>query len=192
MLEEQIHGVLVILLTPWMDVCLQAIYAMGWEEDGRNKQAAIAERLIMLCQTAAKQYQGNHRDDVNAHQPLYIFESAMVHLSRITRVLSMEQGHLVLLGPAACGKRSLARLAAYMCGCTVVDAKLKDTQKGFSWRDTIKTALLAAGVQGRCELLTACSPTADFSTQPCTSLPAPTYPSTRFGAFHSKADPTLV
>lgn len=127
----------------------QAIYAMGWEEDGRNKQAAIADRLVMLCQTAAKQFTSVRHDDLTASQPLHVFESAMVHLARITRVLSMEQGHMVLLGPAACGKRSLARLAAYMCGCTTVEAKLKDTQKGFSWRDAIKSALLAAGVQGR-------------------------------------------
>lgn len=56
----------------------------------------------------------------------------------------------MLLGPPGCGRRTLAKLASHMCRCTLLEAKLKDEQKGFAWRDMIKTALLSSGVQGRC------------------------------------------
>ncbi len=59
------------------------------------------------------------------------------------------QGHLMLLGPPGSGRRTLAKLAAHMTGCLLLEANLKDQQKGFAWRDMVKTGLMAAGVQGR-------------------------------------------
>ncbi len=62
---------------------------------------------------------------------------------------------MLLLGPPGCGRRTLARLAASLCRCSLLEAKLKDDQKDFTWRDLVKSALLAAGVQGRCGRLLA-------------------------------------
>lgn len=54
---------------------------------------------------------------------LVMFPEAVAHLLRIGRVLGVPGGHLVLVGPAGCGRRSLTRLAAHIAGaeCVAVD-----------------------------------------------------------------------
>ena len=47
---------------------------------------------------------------------LVLFEEAVAHLCRATRVLRMPGRHAVLLGVGGCGKRSIAKLAAFSAG----------------------------------------------------------------------------
>ena len=60
------------------------------------------------------------------------------------------QGHMILLGKAGSGRRTLARLSAHVSKCVTFEAILKDAQKGFNWKDMLKQALHTAGVLGRC------------------------------------------
>lgn len=80
---------------------------------------------------------------------IIIHRAALMHVARITRVLSMEQGHMILVGPPGSGRRTLARLSCHMSNVQVFEANLKDTQRGFNWRDTVKTVMHVAGVLGR-------------------------------------------
>jgi len=47
---------------------------------------------------------------------LTFFPQAAQSLLRIKRALQMKQGHLILLGVGGSGRRSLARMAGFMCG----------------------------------------------------------------------------
>ncbi|EFJ51362.1 dynein heavy chain [Volvox carteri f. nagariensis] len=131
------------------DRALEAVYTQQqapWVDDGRPVRAVVEERLLAVAQEFADQLFGGRGP---SQEHIFVFRNAVMHLARISRVLSMDMGHLTLLGPPGCGRRTLAKLASYMCRCTLLEAKLKDDQKGFAWRDMIKSALLSAGVQGR-------------------------------------------
>ncbi|GMG17952.1 unnamed protein product [Phytophthora fragariaefolia] len=84
----------------------------------------------------------------SAHHPsldLVLFEDAMVHTAAISRILVQPRGHAMLLGMGGCGKRSLARLAAFMTGFRCFEIEMKKNYGIEDFRDNLKyTMKLAA------------------------------------------------
>uniref|UniRef100_A0A667GCJ0 Dynein axonemal heavy chain 11 n=1 Tax=Lynx canadensis TaxID=61383 RepID=A0A667GCJ0_LYNCA len=58
-------------------------------------------------------------NELNAVMNLVLFEDAMQHVCRISRILRTPQGHALLIGVGGTGKKSLSRLAAYVCSLEV-------------------------------------------------------------------------
>ncbi|KAM6403695.1 dynein axonemal heavy chain 17 [Rhynochetos jubatus] len=68
----------------------------------------------------------------NAAMSLVLFEDAVSHVCRISRILESPQGNALLVGVAGSGKRSLARLAAYISNLAVFQIALR---KGYGIPD---------------------------------------------------------
>jgi hypothetical protein len=76
---------------------------------------------------------------------LVLFADAMEHVSRVCRIISQPLGNALLLGVGCSGRRSLARLAAYMCDYEVFQV---DIRKGYGNNEWKEVSTLLVGCSG--------------------------------------------
>lgn len=86
-------------------------------EEKKYDQFGSLEQLSDRLAEALREY-----NDTNAVMDLVLFEDAMKHVCRITRIISADAGHALLVGVGGSGKQSLSRLSAFICmqTCTTI------------------------------------------------------------------------
>lgn len=67
------------------------------------------DKLEPVIQEALKEYNDNF-----AYMGLVLFEDALKHVCRITRIVLPPGGHALLVGVGGSGKQSLTKLAAFI------------------------------------------------------------------------------
>ncbi|KAK7195889.1 dynein heavy chain [Novymonas esmeraldas] len=78
---------------------------------------------------------------------LVMFDMALEHLLRITRVLSLPRGHCLLVGVGGSGKQSLTKLAASICKMGVFEIVLARNYGEEAFREDLKKLYQCVGVQ---------------------------------------------
>eukprot|EP00884_Botryococcus_braunii_P010094 jgi/Botrbrau1/19086/Bobra.0077s0003.2 len=84
----------------------------------------------------------------NAVMDLVLFEDAMRHVARITRIISNPSGHAMLVGVGGSGKQSLARLAGHICGYSTSTITISGSYTISYFREDIQKMYKRAGVKG--------------------------------------------
>lgn len=100
-------------------------------------------------QSRIKQTLENFLDDYNGENTvqmnLLMFDYAIEHICRISRVLSWSCGHLLLIGMGGSGRMSLTRLCAYIQKMVVFQIKVTKTYGMLEWYEDLKNILRSAG-----------------------------------------------
>ncbi|XP_064619187.1 dynein axonemal heavy chain 10-like isoform X2 [Lineus longissimus] len=80
---------------------------------------------------------------------LVLFDDALEHLTRIHRVIRMDQGHALLVGVGGSGKQSLTKLAAFAAECEVFEITLSRGYSESSLRDDLKNLYNKLGMENK-------------------------------------------
>lgn len=86
------------------------------------EQVPNVDSLFRVLDEALKEY-----NDLNAAMDLVLFEDAMKHVCRISRIIMNSSGHALLIGVGGSGKQSLSRLASFICGYTTSQITISQT-----------------------------------------------------------------
>ncbi|KAK8378939.1 hypothetical protein O3P69_009581 [Scylla paramamosain] len=123
-----------------------------WGVTGAGVDTPVAERryeevtdLGQLQHTITayiQDYNSCHLTPLN----LVTFKHMVAQVSRISRVLSRAGGHLLLVGAGGSGRRSLTRLAAHICGHTLLLPRITPDDDYREVKEAVKEAVMRAGV----------------------------------------------
>ena len=121
----------------YVDNCMtnqvrDAVFVDFLVEEDQEKVYEEVEDFQML-----KNHMNNSLDDYNKQKKvlpmdIVLFTDAIIHVSRIYRVLNMKRGHALLVGVGGSGRHSLTRLSAFISNMNVDQLEIK---KDFTIKD---------------------------------------------------------
>ncbi|KAI3434555.1 hypothetical protein D9Q98_002628 [Chlorella vulgaris] len=106
-------------------------------------QALSADSVKAFLQEKLSEYNDSH-----VVMDLELFPQAVDHVSRIARIVSVPNGHAMLMGVGGSGKQSLARLAAYVCGLEVFQISSSAPYDSSEFKLDLLRLYYKAGVTG--------------------------------------------
>lgn len=116
-------------------------FAKGLSEKNYD-QVTNMEDLSRVLSDALKEY-----NETNAIMDLVLFEDAMKHVCRISRIIANPQGHALLVGVGGSGKQSLSRLASFICGFQTVQITISQSYSMNDLKTDLQMMYQKAGVK---------------------------------------------
>ncbi|KER29498.1 hypothetical protein T265_03876 [Opisthorchis viverrini] len=102
------------------------------------------ENCREICQQILEGY-----NEAVGKLPMVLFDDAISHLTRIERVIRMDDGHLLLVGVGGSGKQSLARLAGFAAGYDHFEIQLCRGYGEREFREELKVLFQRLGMENK-------------------------------------------
>ena len=98
-----------------------------------------------------KELDGKLREynESNAAMDLVLFEQAMEHVTRISRIISLARGNAMLVGVGGSGKQSLAKLASFINGYDVFQVQITGSYGIVEFKADLLALYVKAGAKGQ-------------------------------------------
>eukprot|EP00163_Fabomonas_tropica_P016273 TRINITY_DN2925_c0_g1_i1.p1 TRINITY_DN2925_c0_g1~~TRINITY_DN2925_c0_g1_i1.p1 ORF type:complete len:4072 (-),score=1488.94 TRINITY_DN2925_c0_g1_i1:296-12511(-) len=118
-----------------------AHFAHGTGEKIYDKVPTIPA-LQKILQECLNEYNEEH-----VQMNLLLFEDAVKHVARISRIIESPAGHALLVGVGGSGKQSLSRLAAYAAGFSVFQITISSNYGMNDLKEDLKSMFMRAGLK---------------------------------------------
>lgn len=105
-------------------------------------QALNIVDLRTTLETSLEEY-----NETNAVMNLVLFDDAVLHVARIIRIVKQTGGHALLVGVGGSGKQSLSRLAAHVCGLTVMQIMVNQNYSLLDFKTDLQSMYNKAGIK---------------------------------------------
>eukprot|EP00592_Proboscia_alata_P015189 CAMPEP_0194394788 /NCGR_PEP_ID=MMETSP0174-20130528/124051_1 /TAXON_ID=216777 /ORGANISM="Proboscia alata, Strain PI-D3" /LENGTH=2316 /DNA_ID=CAMNT_0039190629 /DNA_START=658 /DNA_END=7604 /DNA_ORIENTATION=+ len=111
--------------------------------DGAYLPTPSLEKLKIVLDSKLVEYNEN-----NAMMDLVLFEQAMLHITRISRIIQNPGGNAMLIGVGGSGKQSLCRLAAFISDYEVKQLSVTSKFTIEDLKEELRNMYTSAGVKG--------------------------------------------
>ncbi|CAB0035010.1 unnamed protein product, partial [Trichogramma brassicae] len=111
--------------------------------EGRYERVREAKKMEKVLMEMLENYNSQTTVPMN----LVLFQDAMNHVCRITRVLRQSPGNALLLGMGGSGEFSLTKLSTHIAEYICFQIELSKTYGVRDWRDDVKDILLKTGLK---------------------------------------------
>ena len=111
--------------------------------DGTYLPVPSIEKLKQVLDSKLNEY-----NESNAMMDLVLFEQAMLHITRINRIIQNPGGNAMLIGVGGSGKQSLCRLAAFISDYEVKQLTVTSNFKVDDLKEELRSMYIASGVKG--------------------------------------------
>ena len=137
---------------------MEKSFKKTWSEAVKRKLCfsnCLDDKIYQECLDGKrlKQCLENYLEDYNGESPvkmnLLIFDYAIEHIIRISRVLVWNSGNLLLIGMGGSGKMSLTRLCAFFHKMGVFQVKLTKSYGLFEWGEDLKALIKLVGQEDK-------------------------------------------
>lgn len=110
--------------------------------DRAYDQADSYDQVQNVLMTALTEY-----NESNPVMDLVLFEDAIGHVCRVSRVILNPGGHALLVGVGGSGKQSLSRLAAHLCGYFTVTLSMSGSYSMGNFAEDLLKMYKRAGIK---------------------------------------------
>eukprot|EP00002_Diphylleia_rotans_P035998 TRINITY_DN7896_c0_g1_i2.p1 TRINITY_DN7896_c0_g1~~TRINITY_DN7896_c0_g1_i2.p1 ORF type:complete len:4263 (-),score=670.67 TRINITY_DN7896_c0_g1_i2:89-12877(-) len=121
----------------------KSIYCHFMNPEQQYKRMGEGDNLIAHLEGALEDYNAG----LDSPVPLVIFREAAQHIVRISRILRQPNGHVLMVGAGSSGRKSVARLAAFVNEMEVMVLTATKAYGEANWKEDLKKIFHMTGVE---------------------------------------------